>query len=318
MIEGLTYFVELGGSELLELLAHPGLLDGLRRSRAALAVAMLDLSAERGEALRELQARGIPLTAWLTVEEERGYWLGADNAERAVSRYHEVHAWLRAAGVVAEAVGLDLEPPLEDSRALVAEGRRALLRLLRRRRSREALQHARRIYLELVDQIRADGQRAETYQFPIILDERRAGSSLLQRTLGLVDVPSDREVVMLYESLLPEPIGRLLVESYGAECQAIGVGLSGGGVPFVLQAIGSRRLRGERLLQALRRARRFTPHLYLFSLEGCLESGSLAGLLDPGVAPCAEPSSHPLAFGARLARAGLQLLLRAERLLPGI
>jgi hypothetical protein len=314
VIEGLTYFVELRGSELLRLVERPGLLDALARGRAAVAVAMLDLSAERRDALRELAGRGLRLCAWLTLAEEEGYWLGVDNAERALARYREVSDWLRAAGLEVEAVGLDLEPPLEDSRALVEEGGRELLRLLRRRRGRQAVERARRLYGELCDQIRADGRRAETYQFPFIIDERRAGSSLLHRTLGLVDVPADREVLMLYESLLPEPLGQLLVESYGPECEAIGVGLSGGGVPFVLHhpAIGARCLEGARLLEAVRRARRYTEHLYVFSLEGCVQSGSLDLLLEADAAP--PPPLHPLAPVVRAARAGLQLLLRLERL----
>ena len=41
-------------------------------------------------------------------------------------------------------------------------------------------------YRALVERIRADGWRVENYQFPMIADERRAGSTLLQR-LALVD-----------------------------------------------------------------------------------------------------------------------------------
>jgi hypothetical protein len=312
MIEGLTFFVELPGRELLELLRRPGLLDSLRRSGAALSVAMLDLSEERRQAMAALQARGIPLTAWLTVAEDHGYWLCADNAPQALERYEEVRAWLRRNGLRVEAVGLDLEPPQQDVQALLGEGRRALLRLLRRRRSRTVLKEALELYSELILQIRTDGYRAETYQLPLILDERRAGTSLLQRTLGLLDLPADREVVMLYESLLPPPLGSLLVDSYGPECEAIGVGISGGGVPFVLQAIGSRRLQGQRLLETLGRARRYTPHLYVFSLEGCLQSGSLEVLLegDGGLLPAPAATVEP----GRLLRSGLHLLLRAERL----
>jgi hypothetical protein len=58
-------------------------------------------------------------------------------------------------------------------------------------------------YRALVERIRADGWRVENYQFPMIADERRAGSTLLQR-LALVDVTTDREVWMLYSSFLPE------------------------------------------------------------------------------------------------------------------
>jgi hypothetical protein len=61
----------------------------------------------------------------------------------------------------------------------------------------ERPRHARAIYAALIERIHADGWKIENYQFPLIADERRAGSTLLQRLLGLVDVRTDREVWML-------------------------------------------------------------------------------------------------------------------------
>lgn len=40
--------------------------------------------------------------------------------------------------------------------------------------------HTRTAYEALVARIHADGYRVENYQFPLIADERRAGSTLLQ------------------------------------------------------------------------------------------------------------------------------------------
>ena len=53
---------------------------------------------------------------------------------------------------------------------------------------------------EVVELIHRDGWRVENYQFPLIADERKTGSTFLQRLLGLVDVRTDREVWMLYTS----------------------------------------------------------------------------------------------------------------------
>jgi hypothetical protein len=54
----------------------------------------------------------------------------------------------------------------------------------------------------LVAQIHADGLPVETYQFSSIVDERIAGSTLLQRLFGVVSAQSDREVLMLYSSFM--------------------------------------------------------------------------------------------------------------------
>jgi hypothetical protein len=60
----------------------------------------------------------------------------------------------------------------------------------------------------------------ENYQFPLIADERQTGSTLLQR-LSLVDVATDREVWMLYSSLM-RALGPGLIWAYGYQAPAIG------------------------------------------------------------------------------------------------
>src|SRR3954453_14422139 len=87
---------------------------------------------------------------------------------------------------------------------------------------------ARADYDELVERIHADGWPVENYQMPPIADERRAGSTLLQRVLGLVDLPTDREVFMNYTSFMRRS-GPGLLGTYGPEAAAIAVGTTGGG-----------------------------------------------------------------------------------------
>lgn len=273
-----------------------------------LAIAIVDLSDERLRALLRLQDAGLRLTAWLVLEASAGYWLNADNLPAARRRYRAVRDWLRASGLAIETIGLDLEPPIEDAAALLRGGPRALGALLCRRRSEASCERARRGYAELVREIRADGFTTETYQLPLLLDERATGGSLLQRTLGLVDVAADREVLMLYRNLLPPPLGDWLVAAYGPEAQAIAVGITGGGVPFVLDVLGPRLLRGRQLAQELSRARRYTDRLYVFSLEGCVQQGELEALCALAIAPAApEPW---VALAGRLSRRAIGALLR--------
>jgi hypothetical protein len=210
-------------------------------------------------------------------------------------------------------VGLDIEMPHDDSAALIFQGRRALGRLFRRRRSRAQRRRAAEQYAALLREIRADGFTVETYQFPLIVDERGAGSTLLQRVLGVVDMVPDREVLMLYRSLLPGPLGAAVVDAFGAEADGIAVGITGGGVALIEEVFGPWLLDLDDLLEDLRRARRYTDQLYVFSLEGCVQRGYLEALCQADLEQPIRPAL--LAALAPLLRRGLRAILRSEALL---
>ncbi len=306
----LTFFLELPAAEVTALLARPGVLAQLTACRAAIAMALLDLDPQRAQAIRLLTAHQIPVTAWLVLETGEGYWLTADKAHCAKRRYAEVHAWARAEQLTFAGVGLDIEVPHSAAAPLFDQPLRALGRLLRHSRPEHRVRQARAEYEELIQQIRQDGYRTETYHLPFIHDEREAGSSLLQRALGIVDVRADREVLMLYRSVLAPPFGELLVDAYGGRAAAIAVGITGGGVAVLQPAFEARLLDLPALLADLRRARRYTEHLYVFSLEGCVESGLLEPLSRADLtAPHDPPRLQRL---GQVARAGLRSLLTVE------
>lgn len=134
---------------------------------------------------------------------------------------------------------------------------------------------ARAAYRALVEQIRADGWPVENYQFPLIADERRTGSTVLQR-LALVDVATDREVWMLYSSFM-RPLGPGLIWAYGPEAAAIGVGTTGGG-PDIPGSPQMPSLNSQELARDLRLARHFCDQILIHSLEGCVWQGFLPRL----------------------------------------
>lgn len=310
----LTWFVELPAAELAALVLRPEVLDPLAEIGACVAMAMLDLDPVRADVARALTARGIGLTAWLILEPHHGYWLTADNAELAAQRYDEVRAWILTEKLTFACIGLDIEMPHDDSAGLVLAPLAALGRLVWNRRSREVLALAVARYTALVDRIRGDGLEVETYQFPFLHDERQAGSGLLQRALGVVDVQADREVWMLYRSVLPPPWGELLVDAYGQHADAIAVGITGGGVAVLAPAFANRLLDLDGLLVDLRRARRYTDRLYVFSLEGCVEQGILAQVCAADLTPAA-PERHRLRHVPVLGRLLLRGLLRTHHAL---
>ncbi|MBM4345728.1 MAG: hypothetical protein FJ100_20330 [Deltaproteobacteria bacterium] len=311
----LTFFVELPADQLAEVV-QPAVLETLARRGAAISMALLDLGVERAAAIRAFEAAGIAVTAWVVLDEAQGYWLNSDNADCAAARWHAVRQWSSAHGLAVATVGLDIEPPHDDTVALVRTPALAAARMLRRSRSPEQVSAAQVAYAQLVDAIRASGRTVEAYHVPLLADERRAGTVALRRSLGLVDLAVDREVWMLYRSALPAPWGAGLVSGYGPGTRAIGVGITGGGMRSLQPTFARRELDATAAIDELRRAARFCDDLYVFSLEGCVRRGALAALCAAdlrGQPRQAERLSTAWVRGARFAlRAGLRV---ADRLL---
>lgn len=273
----LTFFCELAPEPLRELFNTEGVIDDLQAMRAGVSLGLLDLSAERAEVVRRLNRAGIPVTAWLLLPPEQGYWFHAGNVPQARARYEAFRTWTADEKLQWAGVGLDIEPDIHELRRWAEAPLRSLpgmlsRLLLRGGRTREA----RAGYQALVERIRADGHRVDAYQFPFIVDERQARSSVLRRVAGVVDVPADREVLMLYTSFV-RPRGAALLWSYAPGTGSLAVGSTGGGVelPGVL---ASPPLDWTELSRDLRLAVRWTHDLHVFSLEGCVKQGFLSRL----------------------------------------
>ncbi|HYH98615.1 hypothetical protein [Hyalangium sp.] len=310
----LTFFCELGAGPLQALFEDPAVLEHLVALRASVSLGLLDFGAERAAVVRRLHEAGIPVIAWQLLPAEQGYWFNLDNAPQAQARYEAFREWTAAHGLRWDGVGLDIEPDLHVLRRLLAERWRYLPALLRRLRQGERLHRAREAYEALVARIREDGYRVDTYQLPLIVDERQAGTTVLQRLLGVVDLSADREVLMLYSSFV-RPHGVSLLESYGAQAGSIGVGSTGGGVELP-GAGAAPPLSWDELSRDLRLARRRCEDLHVFSLEGCVRQDFLPRLraFDWGAPEEAlKTKTRRMGLMRRVARWGLRACARWVR-----
>jgi len=266
----LTFFVELESDALAALFETPGVIDFLARNGHDLAIGMLDLDRRRARVIRTLEARGIKVTAWLLLDPDAGYWLTADNPELARARYHEVAAWAEREKLTLHRIGLDIEAPKAHIDQLFENPLIGILERLRTRRTRELVASAEQIYSDLVREIREHGRSVESYQFPLIVDERKARSSLLRRSLGIVNVNVDAEVLMLYQSYF----GKAGIRNYFPDASHIALGVTGGGVNADKPDIEPK-LKWPELESDLISASHYSQELYVFSLEGCVEQDML-------------------------------------------
>lgn len=230
-----------------------------------------DFSDERAGVVRRLNAVGIPVVGIPLLPLERGYYFTADNAAEAAGRAREWKDWSGRHGLVWAGLGLDIEPDARVYRQIMTNRWGLVPMLVPRLCDRSRPPRAAAAYAQLVAGIRADGWSVENYQFPLIADERRAGSTLLQR-LALVDVRTDREVWMIYSSFM-RALGPGLIWSYGPEAAAIGVGTTGGG-PDIPGSPQMPSLSWEELARDLRLAVRCCDHILIHSLEGRVDAAA--------------------------------------------
>lgn len=273
----ITFFCELRAQELKKLFEDRFVFDDLKTLNAGISLGILDLSPERANVVKKLNRLGIPVTAWLLLPEDQGYWFNLGNYVEATARYQAFKEWSAENQLEWDAVGLDIEADINEFRELSDERGAVLQKALKRLRDTNGYRLAKKAYEALVEQIHTDGHLVESYHFPLIVDDREAGSTVLQRAVGLVEIAVDREVLMLYSSFI-RPHGHSVLWSYARKAQAIGIGNTGGGVQVgALEKVPY--LSWDEFATDLRLARRSGKPIYVFSLEGCVKQGFLPRLV---------------------------------------
>jgi hypothetical protein len=255
------------------LFSQPNLISDLKAIDAGIALALPDLSPGRARIVRQLNTAGIPVTAWLALPGEQGYYLNAGNAAQAAARFAAFQTWTSANGLQWAAVGLDIEPSIQEFGSIQNNKSRLVWTLIKRYFDMQRIQRARESYSSLIREIQAHGYRVETYQFPFLADERRAHSTLLERLAGIVDVQGDREVLMIYTSF-NQQLDSALIWVYGPDAQAIAIGSTSG--PETAQHFT--RLTWNEFSRDLIVASHFSHVVGVYNLAGCVKQGFLPRL----------------------------------------
>jgi hypothetical protein len=272
----LTFACELDVPRLMALFEDPSVIEDLKALQARVLLMLSDYSPERAGIVRRLNRADVPVVGVPLVSADEGYYFTPDNVPQAWASYERFTAWTTQHGLAWDGLGLDIEPEASFYWQLMHNPWGLIPRLARRLRDTQRPVRARAAYALLVDRIHADGWSVENYQMPLMADERRVGSTLLQRLFGLVDLPTDREVWMQYNSFMRR-LGPGLLWSYGPQATAIAVGTTGGG-PDVPGHPQMPRLSWDEFARDLRLARHWSEYVYVHSLEGCVWQGYLGRL----------------------------------------
>jgi hypothetical protein len=303
-IPELTFYCELKAEPLKKLFENRFVMDDLKTLNASLSLGILDFSPERAQVVKKLNKLGIPVIAWLLLPEEEGYWFNADNHTQAVARYEAFKQWTAENKLKWAGIGLDIEPDINAMKHIRTQKLRMLPELLRRMVDKKHLHVAQEAYRTLVSQMHEDGFKVESYHFPLIVDERKVHSTVLQRVAGLVDLDVDTEVLMLYSSVL-RPRGQEVLWQYAREADSIGIGNTGGGVDLK-GVIDIPPLTWEEFANDLRMAYKIGKPVHIFCLEGCVGQGFLERLI---TLDCEQEPDIPKSNVIKVARSLLQAVL---------
>jgi hypothetical protein len=254
--------------------------------------------------VRRLNRDGIPVTAGLTLPTEQGYYLNATNGRQAEAGFDDFEKWTVANGLRWAAIGLDIEPNIQDFAALRQDNKWHLFwTLLGRYVDVRRVRDAKYTYSALIREIRSHGYQVETYQFPFIADERAVRSSVLERLTGIVDVRSDREALMIYTSF-HQSLDSALIWVYGPDAQAIAVGSTTGPASDPHFA----RLNWEEFSRDLMVASHFSHVIGVYNLQGCVRQGFLTRLKNVNW-------NESVTISAESVRRATQLRARVQRVL---
>lgn len=266
----LIFFTELAASQLDDLLDTADVAERLRAMGSAIALPIRVLDDPTAAMVRRLACMGLDVVAWLMLSESEGETFNLENYPQAASFYQAFHRWAQQQRLQFVAIGLDIAHSPEEFDHADPLSVRELVRRIWLARDNVLYQPARVAYRDLVAAMHRDGYEVHAYQGPLIADDRRAGTTLLQRALDIVEVPADIEVLMC-SSITPleefgYDFGGALIASYGTSADAIGISGSS-----QARGINWRSLRRDLLLAAHQ-----TDTIYLYALEHVVHAGLLA------------------------------------------
>jgi hypothetical protein len=258
-----------------QLFADPAVLSALVQLHAGVAVEIADFSPQRAAIVKQLAQAGIPVTAWLVLAPEQGFYINASNAPAAAQRVAQFEQWTTDNHLQWAAVGLDIEPDFGQLAALKSHRWRLLSTLLSQAFDSGRIVRAQQAYTSIIRGLQSHGFVVQTYLMPYVPAERDVHVNIVDRMLGTVDVRGDQEYLMVYTSYA-HPVGAAMVWSLGRNEQGITVGVTDGdGKPGTANGP----LDWNEFSSNLIVAGHYTRHIGVYNLEGCVRQGFLPRLL---------------------------------------
>jgi hypothetical protein len=303
----LVYLISADDDAALRDLLTPDVLARLRRFGFGVAVPLRRLTAASAAAFHLLKDAGVPLAVQLVAVNPPSDVVHVRNYPQARERFIQLREWLTAAQLQPRAVVIHVESPAEAPVAARGLNLRVLARHL-------WLAHENVLYADAADamaalcaEIRSAGMEVHSLQVPLVIDDRWAGTTLLQRAFDLIPIPADLELVLCRSNLIaPTSDGRIT-----GEVAALYADDADG---LVLPVSGSTRLSADQLPGGLQEQLTFAAAsdvIYLAGLAEVIHADLFAAIQRALLQPPANRRVRPIRL--RLLRAAVRATLLLSR-----
>ena len=270
-----TFFSQLPNHRLAEVFTDSAVIQQLKALDASVVLAITDFHEYRAETVKLLNAWDIPVSAWLMLPRDEGYWFTVNNHPLALARYEAFKAWTERDSLSWKRVGFSIEPDLQEVDKISNADWSTWFDLLGDMMDDKSYQQAQTSYHRLADQIISDGFALETYVYPFMLEE---GNKHLRKLTGLISVNSEREIPLVFSNYTHEEVDKPVFKYIQHHrLSAIGVGSSGGELHHSGIDI-PKPLNYKQILHDMEIAYNLSNEIYVFSLEGCHKQGILEQL----------------------------------------
>ncbi len=168
-----------------------------RNMSLAIAVGTGPLDEEFAKLIRLINLAEVPVTLWLTLSDEKGYWTNGTNLTDTYERIGEIVRWAQMYDVKFERIGIDLEWNVQIATALASGKIFTAIKLFREFKKRID-PHAQSRFENILEFLKALGIGYEFYEFPKVM-------KFLSFT-GLTVPDGSRVIEMDYTSFYPKAL----------------------------------------------------------------------------------------------------------------
>jgi hypothetical protein len=184
------------GQVLMDLFKKDHLAKYLSDNNFGVTIAMTRLDDKTAKTIKYLNKKKVPVTAWIVLEDEQGYWTNKTTIDETIEKTEAVRKWAKEKHLKFKAIGFDMEKPIQLKSALVQRNLKNFIKeYIKYRKQGTSVKIARKELSEYVEKLKGEKIQTEAY----------VNQRFVRMFLGEMSIKRnvDEYVEMDYASFLP-------------------------------------------------------------------------------------------------------------------